>query len=67
MDLIEYQVLLSNKFWDLAKSKNELKQMIEHYFEVGYPHYEIQHIFKSGRAYVAVCTRRELQCQKLNG
>ncbi|MFJ8216458.1 hypothetical protein [Bacillus cereus] len=58
MDLIEYQVLLPNKFWDLAKSKDELKQMIERYFKVGYPHYEIQRIIKSGQAYVAVCTRR---------
>ncbi|MGY2609511.1 hypothetical protein [Bacillus pretiosus] len=58
MDLIEYQVLLPNKFWDLAKSKEELKQMIEQYFKIGYPHYEIQHIIKSGQAYVAVCTRR---------
>ncbi|WP_176126985.1 hypothetical protein [Bacillus cereus] len=58
MDLIEYQVLLPNKFWDLAKSNDELKQMIEQYFEVGYPHYEIQRIIKSGQAYVAVCTRR---------
>lgn len=58
MDLIEYQVLLPNKFWDLAKSKDELKQMIEQYFSVGYPNYEIQRIIKSGQAYVAVCTRR---------
>ncbi|EOQ06918.1 hypothetical protein [Bacillus cereus] len=58
MDLIEYQVLLPNKFWSLAKSKDELKQMIEQYFKVGYPHYEIQQIIKSGQAYVAVCTGR---------
>ncbi|HDR4874144.1 hypothetical protein ACTFRD_30415 [Bacillus cereus group sp. MYBK249-1] len=58
MDLNEYQVLLPNKFWDLAESKDELKQMIEHYFKVGYPYYEIQRIIKSGPAYVAVCTRR---------
>lgn len=58
MDLIEYQVLLPNKFWDLAKSKDELKRMIEQYFAVGYPHYEIQRIIKSGQAFVAVCTRR---------
>ncbi|KXY48871.1 hypothetical protein MHB70_19760 [Bacillus sp. FSL M7-1020] len=57
MDLIEYQVLLPNKFWDLAKSKDELKQMIDQYFIVGYPHYEIQRIVKSRQAYVAVCTR----------
>ncbi|MDF9626158.1 hypothetical protein ACO1D2_09105 [Bacillus thuringiensis] len=58
MRLIEYQVLLSNKFWDLAKSKEELKQMVEKYFSVGYPHYEIQRIIKSGQAYIAVCVRR---------
>ncbi|HDR7980750.1 TPA: hypothetical protein ACOQ31_001711 [Bacillus cereus] len=58
MDLIEYQVLLPNKFWDLAKSKEDLNQMIEQYFKGGYPHYEIQRITKSGQAYVAVCTRR---------
>ena len=58
MCLTEYQVLLPNKFWDLAKSKEKLKQMIEQYFKVGYPHYEIQRIIKSGQAYVAVCTRR---------
>ncbi len=58
MDLIEYQVLLPNKFLDLAESKNELMMMVEQYFIVGYPHYEIQRIIKSGQAYVAVCTRR---------
>ncbi|MFJ6034439.1 hypothetical protein ACIQFL_29520 [Bacillus toyonensis] len=58
MDLIEYQVLLPNSFWRLAKSKNELKQMIEQYFIVGYPHYYIQRIIKSGQAHIAVCTRR---------
>ncbi|MEJ9256040.1 hypothetical protein [Bacillus wiedmannii] len=58
MDLIEYQVLLPNKFWDLAESKDELKKMIKRYFKVGYPHYEIQRIIQSGQAYLAVCTRR---------
>ncbi|PGW46332.1 hypothetical protein [Bacillus thuringiensis] len=58
MDSIEYQVLLPNKFGDLAKSKEELKQMVEKYFSVGYPHYEIQRIIKSGQAYIAVCVRR---------
>ncbi|MEW4318557.1 hypothetical protein Q0N71_21155 [Bacillus thuringiensis] len=58
MDLIEYQVLLPNKLWDLADSKDQLKKMIDQYFKVGYPHYEIQRIIKSGQAYVAVCTRR---------
>ncbi|WP_176126952.1 hypothetical protein [Bacillus cereus] len=58
MDLIEYQVLLPNKFWDLSKSKDELKQMIEQYFKVGYPHYEIQQIIESGQAHLAICIRR---------
>ncbi|HDR8197722.1 hypothetical protein [Bacillus thuringiensis] len=58
MCLTEYQVLLPNKFWNLAKSEDELKQMIEQYFKAGYPHYEIQRIIKSGQAYMAVCTRR---------
>ncbi|EJQ36765.1 hypothetical protein IEC_03096 [Bacillus toyonensis] len=58
MDLIEYQVLLPNKFWDLAESNEELKQMIKQYFSVGYPHYEIQRIIKSGQAHIAVCIRR---------
>ncbi|KAA1803762.1 hypothetical protein ACT7C9_26875 [Bacillus cereus] len=58
MRLTEYQVLLPNKFWNLAENKDELKQMIEQYFKVGYQHYEIQRIIKSGQAYVAVCTRR---------
>ncbi|MED0993636.1 MULTISPECIES: hypothetical protein [Bacillus] len=58
MDLIEYQVLLPNKFWELAKSKEELKQMIKQYFSVGYPHYEIKRIIKSGQAHIVICTRR---------
>ncbi|PFF63375.1 hypothetical protein [Bacillus thuringiensis] len=58
MDLIEYQVLLLNKFWELAESKDELNKMIKQYFKVGYPHYEVKRIIKSGQAYVAVCTRR---------
>ncbi|HHI3604969.1 TPA: hypothetical protein QCU10_001488 [Bacillus anthracis] len=58
MDLIEYQVLLPNKFWNLAKSQDELKRMIEQYLSIGYPHYEIQQIIKSGQAHIAICTRR---------
>ncbi|PGS79281.1 hypothetical protein COC69_12525 [Bacillus cereus] len=58
MDLIEYQVLLPNKFWDLVQSKDELKIMIEQYFSVGYPHYEIQRIIDSGQAHIAICIRR---------
>lgn len=64
MHLIEYKVLLPNKFWELAKSKEEVEQMIEQYFSVGYPHYEIQRILKSGQAHIAVCTRRERLCLK---
>ncbi|WP_431170693.1 hypothetical protein [Bacillus cereus] len=51
-------MLLPNKFWDLTESKDDLKKMIEQYFNVGYPYYEILRIIKSGQAYVAVCTRR---------
>ncbi|MED3036627.1 hypothetical protein CBR56_27495 [Bacillus thuringiensis] len=58
MRLTEYQVLLPNKFWNLAESNDELKEMIEKYFNVGYPHYEIQQIIKSGQAHIAICTRR---------
>ncbi|MED2127970.1 hypothetical protein P4V88_22885 [Bacillus thuringiensis] len=58
MDLIEYQVLLPDKFWDLARSEDELNKIIEQYFKVGYPHYEIQRIIKSGQAHIAVCKRR---------
>ncbi|WP_353053612.1 hypothetical protein [Bacillus thuringiensis] len=58
MDLIEYQVLLPSKFWDLARSEDELKKMIQKYFKIGYPHYEIQRIIQSGKAYVAICKRR---------
>ncbi|MDZ5608445.1 hypothetical protein U2I54_15415 [Bacillus pseudomycoides] len=58
MNMVTYQVLLPQKFWEQAKNEEELNQMIEQYFSVGYPHYEIQRIIKSGQAYVAVCTRR---------
>ncbi|WJE55345.1 hypothetical protein QRE66_17960 [Bacillus cereus] len=58
INLVSYQVLLPNKFWEQAKNEEELNQLIEQYFSVGYPHYEIQRIIKSGQAYVAVCTRR---------
>ncbi|MGH1092488.1 hypothetical protein ACQVUB_23425 [Bacillus mycoides] len=58
MHLVLYQVLLPNKFWELAKSKEEFEQMIEQYFSVGYPHYEIHRILKSGQAHIAVCIRR---------
>ncbi|EJS13443.1 MULTISPECIES: hypothetical protein [Bacillus] len=58
MDLIVYQVLLPNTFWGLAKSKDELKRMIEQYLSVRYPQYEIQKIIKSGQAHLAICIRR---------
>ncbi|HDR7797802.1 TPA: hypothetical protein QCY03_001551 [Bacillus tropicus] len=58
MDLIEYQVLLPNRFWELAKSKDELKKMIEQYFSVGYPHYKIKKIIRSGESYIAICERK---------
>ncbi|PEF32720.1 hypothetical protein [Bacillus wiedmannii] len=58
MDLIKYQVLLPNKFWDLSERKEELKQMVEQYLSVGYPQYEIQRVIKSGQAHIAVCIRR---------
>lgn len=58
MDLVVYQVLLPNKFWELAKNREKLEQMIERYFSVGYPHYGIQRIIKSGQSHIAVCTRR---------
>ncbi|MGH0950541.1 hypothetical protein [Bacillus mycoides] len=58
MHLVHYQVLLPNKFWKLAKSIEELKQMIEKYLSVGYPHYEIQQIIESGQAHLAICIRR---------
>ncbi|PFD35089.1 hypothetical protein CN285_24525 [Bacillus cereus] len=58
MEEVTYQVLLPKKLWEVTKDKDELKKMIENYFSVGYPHYEIQRIIKSGQAYVTVCTRR---------
>ncbi|HGF6575958.1 TPA: hypothetical protein ACF2YW_000539 [Bacillus cereus] len=60
MDLIEYQVLLPNKFWNLAESKDELKQMIEQYFKVGYPEYKIKKIIRSGESHIAICERKWL-------
>ncbi|MFV1454464.1 MULTISPECIES: hypothetical protein [Bacillus] len=58
MHLGRYQVLLPNKFWELANSKEELKLMIEQYFSVGYPHYEILQVIESGQAHLAICIRR---------
>ncbi|MGG0258141.1 hypothetical protein ABEY48_08690 [Bacillus mycoides] len=60
MDLVEYQVLLPNKFWDLAKNEEELKQMIERYFSVGYPHYKIKKIIQNGKSQIAICERKWL-------
>ncbi|MCU4715949.1 hypothetical protein OCE25_27245 [Bacillus cereus] len=60
MDLVEYQVLLPNKFWDLAKSEDELNQMIKKYFSVGYPHYKIKKIIQNGESRIAICERKWL-------
>ncbi|WP_017154162.1 hypothetical protein [Bacillus bingmayongensis] len=58
INLVPYQVLLPRKFWEKANDEKELKQMIEHYFSVSYPDYEIQQIIKSGESHVAICVRR---------
>ncbi|MBJ8039014.1 hypothetical protein COM05_17045 [Bacillus toyonensis] len=60
MDLVEYQVLLPNKFWDLAESKDELKKMLEQYFSVAYPHYKIKRIIRNGESHIAICERKWL-------
>ncbi len=60
MRLTEYQVLLPNKFWNLAKNKEELKQMIEQYFKGSYPHYKIKKIIRSGESHIAICERKWL-------
>ncbi|PFJ07796.1 hypothetical protein COD67_21530 [Bacillus cereus] len=61
MDLVEYQVLLPNKFWDLAKSKEELKQMIKHYIHNSYPEYQIEKVIEKNESYIAICIRGETQ------
>lgn len=58
MHLVHYQVLLPNKFWELAKRKEELKLMINQYFSDGYLHYDIQQIIKIGTSHIAICIRR---------
>ncbi|QWI46695.1 hypothetical protein [Bacillus mycoides] len=58
INLVPYQVLLPQKFWEQANNEEELNQVIDQYFSVGYPHYEIQKIIKSGQAYLAICIRR---------
>ncbi|CDN36886.1 MULTISPECIES: hypothetical protein [Bacillus cereus group] len=60
MDLIEYQVLLPNKFWDLAKSEDELNRMIKKYFSVGYPNYKIKKVIQNGESRIAICERKWL-------
>ncbi|MED1113392.1 MULTISPECIES: hypothetical protein [Bacillus cereus group] len=57
MTLVSYQVLLPNKFWELAESKEELKQMIKQYFNSNYPNYRIQRVIRSGESYVAICEK----------
>ena len=59
MDHRNRQMLKNQAVFAISKMREELlKEMIEQYFKVGYPHYEIQRITKSGQAYVAVCIRR---------
>ncbi|QWH10322.1 hypothetical protein EXW38_02445 [Bacillus mycoides] len=58
INLATYQVLLPQKFWEQANNEEELNQVINQYFSVGYPHYEIQKIIKSGQAHLAICIRR---------
>lgn len=57
MDLIKYQVLLPNRFWDLGNSKDELKQMIERYILNSYPGYQIEKVIKENESYIAICIR----------
>ncbi|PDY44522.1 hypothetical protein [Bacillus pseudomycoides] len=58
INLVSYQVLLPRKFWEQANNEEELSQIIEKYFSVGYPHYEIQEVIESGQAHLAICIRR---------
>ncbi|MDM5195491.1 hypothetical protein QUF93_23630 [Bacillus hominis] len=58
INLVTYQVLLPQKFWEQTNNEEELNQVINQYFSVGYPHYEIQKIIKSGQAHLAICIRR---------
>ncbi|CAH2465072.1 hypothetical protein [Bacillus mycoides] len=58
INLASYHVLLPQKFWKQANNVEEINQMIEQYFSVGYPHYEIQQITESGQAHLAICIRR---------
>ncbi|WP_255294138.1 hypothetical protein [Bacillus toyonensis] len=41
INLVTYQVLLPQKFWEEANDEEELGKMIRRYFRVGYPHYAI--------------------------
>ncbi|EOO74923.1 hypothetical protein IIC_02377 [Bacillus cereus VD021] len=58
INLVTYQVLLPQKFWEQTNNEEELNLMIEQYFRVGYPNYETQEIIESGVAHIAVCIRR---------
>ncbi|OOR30270.1 hypothetical protein [Bacillus cereus] len=58
INLVTYQVLLPQKFWEQTNNEEELNQVIDQYFSIGYPHYEIQKIIKSGQAHLAICIRR---------
>ncbi|WP_144561615.1 hypothetical protein [Bacillus mycoides] len=57
MNLVPYQVLLPNKFWEQAKNEEELNQMIEKYLSVSYPNYNIQKIIQDGESHIAICER----------
>ncbi|OOR10202.1 hypothetical protein BW897_23995 [Bacillus cereus] len=58
INLVTYQVLLPQKFWEQANSEEELNQMIKKYFSVGYPYYEIQTIIGDEKSNIAICIRR---------
>ncbi|MED1403811.1 hypothetical protein P4U07_13415 [Bacillus mycoides] len=59
MDLVVYQVLLPQKFWEQANNEEELNQMIKQYFSISYPKYKIQEISENGKSHVAICTRED--------
>ncbi|EJP84673.1 hypothetical protein [Bacillus cereus] len=58
INLVTYQVLLPQKFWEEANDEAELSKMIKHYFRVGYPHYVIKKIINDGESHIAICERR---------
>ncbi|PED84335.1 hypothetical protein CON65_02570 [Bacillus pseudomycoides] len=56
---VPFRVLLPQQFWEQANSEEELNQMIEQYFSVGYPNYEIQEIVEDDKYHLAICTRED--------